>query len=71
MLIRSISQFSNKSQEDLIFEDALDFYRAINRDIEGDFNCAHFERWRKNNDSLTFFGFSQYSFLEHYLKNAA
>lgn len=68
MLIRSISQFGRKPMGEITFDDALTMYMAINRDLEKveDF---YLKNWRKNN-SLSFFGMSQYSLLEYYVKNA-
>lgn len=67
MLLTTLSQFAKKPQGELTLRNALDFYRAINRDL-GKVEYNRIKRWRKEN-KLTFFGTSQYSLLENYLKN--
>jgi len=66
MLLRSISQFTGKSMDELVIEDAVKMYNIINPSYKKDINYIKVRNFRKK-ENLSFFGTIQYDLLEHYL----
>lgn len=65
MLINSVSQYLNKQKGNLSVNDAMIFYKAINKDLK-EINYSTLKKWKIKNN-LSFFGISQYNMLEYYL----
>jgi len=69
MLLTSLTQYSKKTQKNLFESDLIIIDKSINQIFtDKEINYLDIKKWRAAN-KLTFFGMSQYEFMENYLKD--
>lgn len=69
MLLNSLSQYSEKKQEDLVLSDLVVMYKSICSVLEDDsIKTNNFKKFRKVNN-LSFFGYKKFLIMDEYIQS--